>query len=352
MPTINPDYKPDWEALHDHHAAERKRILEKQNALMEQDGEFYKQGLQHDAPERIKLSRKQEALQTEFSKHHTQCLRCLDTYQHKTIQDAARWVFRNFDPNMGSYNAYTVHKIDFEKFTTIEQVNRAWSEANKISEQINAEKAGSLPVGEPGGKDIFQETGKNRVGSAWQEFDMKELHPGGYYPRGGHVHTLVTVDQRENEYHICFMQDPDIERGGFYVEGEIAALATAMFNRVQGAHAEKTLPKSLPGAVSKIKGWLSSLVNIASAPDEELPGIHPHQFHFYVHHRPIPLHRERFLVVDMKFENERFGMEDVSFVHYDVIPSVIQKAYKDKTVISNEAKPGVFPQQEKPAQEI
>lgn len=332
MAVQNPDYKPDWEAIHDHSDAERTRISDEQQALQDQMNELYEQGVRYDDPAYAALMEAKEALQPEWDKHHETCKRCLDTYQHETIQDGARWLFEHFDPNMGAWKTNTVHAVDFDSFTTMDEVFAAWSEASEISDQIEAEATGSLPIGRPDGKDIFENTGSNQIASAWQDFDIRELHPDGYFPRGGHVHTLVTIDQRDGEYHICFMQDPDKLRGGSPVQYEAAGLATVMYQRIYMAQMqEKQKTLALPGS-SMVRGLLSRLTNLVSEPAEKTPEMHPGQFNFYLHTRPHKYWGETFQRVDMDFENGRFTNPDHQHLH--VIPEILQKAYSAQKDVS------------------
>lgn len=267
------------------------------------------------------------ALKEQWTTSHETCLRCLDTYQHKTIQDAAEWIFKNFDPGMGTSATHTEHQIDLEKLTTMDAVRRAWSEANAISEQIEADKIQALPVGRPGGRNIFERAGDNTVASAWQTFDYEERYPGVYDPMGRHTHTLVTVDHRKDEYHICFTQDPDIVRGGSFVSYEIEALATAMYKR---ACAEQVSKPQANTPLSGAKGLVARIASMALA-GAQPSTPRPEQFHFYIHHGPKPHLREEFREVDLRFDRGQFRLGDSQFTRLDVIPEIIQKAYRNTT---------------------
>lgn len=114
MPTPNPDYNPDWDVIQDHHDKMRKRLDEEKRALFVRDNELYEQGnTDYDSPERLELTQKQNDLSSQLRFHQDECTRCLSTYQHPTIQDAAKWAFEHFDPNAG-LRTRTEHKVDFE----------------------------------------------------------------------------------------------------------------------------------------------------------------------------------------------------------------------------------------------
>jgi len=101
----NPEYKPDWQEVHDFHNAERKRIDVEREALQEKENELFQAGVSYQSDERKALTRDSQALQEEWDTHHRECLRCLDRYQHETVQDAAIWLFDRFDPSMGTIGA-------------------------------------------------------------------------------------------------------------------------------------------------------------------------------------------------------------------------------------------------------
>lgn len=108
MAIQNPDYNPEWEALYDYHRAQYERLRDELNAKCR------KEGLRITDPEFDRLSKEQDF-------HHNTCLHCLDTLQHKTVQDFAHWLFHNFE--------LTIDKSfipPFEGFKTLEEARQAW----------------------------------------------------------------------------------------------------------------------------------------------------------------------------------------------------------------------------------
>lgn len=325
MAVPNPDYKPDWQEVHDFHDAERKRIEAERNAIQEREIKLYQAGVSYQSDEMKALNRESQALQKEWDTHHRECLRCLDRYQHETVQDAAQWLFDRFDPGMGTIGAKTIHQIDFEQFETIDEVHEAWARANDVSQQMEADQRNALEIGKPDGSDIFTDTGNNQISSSWQVFDQSSM---GYNPgltNNWHSHSLVTVDQRDGEYHICFMHDPDTHRGGGSPMNFIEDLATTMYRRALAQH-EANKKTALPSSENgfSVRGLLSSVMKTASAfISDDTP--RPYQFHFYIHVRPQHTMKEIFCRVDM--EAGRNGFYDPDFKHFDVIPERIQNAY-------------------------
>lgn len=132
MPVANPEYRVHWQSLHDHHSAERMRISEVRAKLVDQNNAFYESGLEVNSPELTSLEKEIARLDEEFHEHQRVCLRCLDTYQHKTIQDAAQWYFNHFSNNFVGQNIL-IHQIDFEKLQSLEEVRKAFNDAIEIS---------------------------------------------------------------------------------------------------------------------------------------------------------------------------------------------------------------------------
>lgn len=135
MPIPNPEYKENWEELHDHSDAERTR-------LQTEISDLSAQGESDSIYQRV------TELQETRDKHDEICKRCLDTYQHKTVQDAAKWLF-NFCPpglNADHRGSKVVHEIDFEQFETVDAVWEAWREADRISKEVAHETASGGPI--------------------------------------------------------------------------------------------------------------------------------------------------------------------------------------------------------------
>jgi hypothetical protein len=314
MPVPNPDFKPNWQEIYNDHQAESSRLGEEIAALREREGASYKDQVEDDSPEMTDVVSQIETLSTRRDEHDEQSRRCLDTYQHKTIQDAARWIFASFRVDSPTL----IHVMDFENMRSMQDVRDAWKEALAFKQQAEAEQNNRLPVGKPDGQNIFEH---GDTTSAWQVFSLNELFPGK--PAWGKpLHTLVTTDTSNSKYHICFMQDPNLARSERLVETEIAHVATAVYKRaILSATEQKVAPEEPAG---KLSGFLSLIINTAfGAPTKEAPD--PSTFHFYVHHRPAHLQREKFYRVEMEFADDEF--RNPNFIACNCIPERVQSAH-------------------------
>ncbi len=332
MSVINPEYNPAWQEVYDFHDKERTRLHAEIQAIVEASQKLHDSGQSYDAAERQALNKKRIELNEQFGAHNYACQTCLSRYQHKTVQDAAHWVFKNFDPNSFFSARRVEHIFNFESFKTIDEVNQAWSRANEICEQLEAEEKCSLPEGRPEGMDIFERNGNNTVGSAFYAFGKEELFPNGYIQLDK-CKLFITIDKRPNEFHICFTQDAEMEQDGFWLQPNIERLATLMYRRALASQMQKSstlkaLPAPIANLATYVRGFLSTIMTQALAKTGSTEeNIHPGQFHFYIHHpaRRV-LHNEIFNRIDMKFSLGSF--HDPEFHHFTVIPAEIHRAYR------------------------
>lgn len=150
---------------------------------------------------------------------------------------------------------------------------------------------------------------------------MQQLRPS--FPRFGNyadLETLVTIDQRNGEYHICFMQDPKA-KGPLIVANEFETLATIMYKRAVEIN-QNQKPMSL---LSKLRMHFLSKTKDESE-------IKAEQFVFYYHERPHDFEWEEFSRVDMEYDSKAQTFINPRFKRYDVIPEYIQNVHKkDKT---------------------
>jgi len=145
----------------------------------------------------------------------------------------------------------------------------------------------------------------------WRHFQPRELYPIGYAGEFG-VRTLITADQQEDGWHICFMQDWNSP--GASITNTIERLASVIY-REACATAEQSAP------ASGFSGWLAHRMAWrapATVPD-------PWRFHFYQHTPPNPRGvRETIERVTLRFEGGKYRKPGWS--RYPVIPKVIQSA--------------------------
>jgi hypothetical protein len=153
----------------------------------------------------------------------------------------------------------------------------------------------TLPVGKPNGSDIFTQTGANTLTSDWEFFSANKLRI--YQGKNRHIHTLVTIDRREDEAHICFTQDPDPKRAGIPAENCIEQLAGLTLERLRKTNAD----------------------------------LKSSQLHFYLHHTPTVM-KEQFIQIKMQAAHSSYARPEWNF--YDVIPLFIQEALKNNPPVS------------------
>lgn len=266
MPVPNPLYNPEWEAIHNHHAAERDRLMKEIDSL------------EYDTPER-------ESATEQFRHHHDACQDSL-IMQHPTVQDYAAWTFEN----LGLPHDVPVSLPDFEDFKTLDEVRETARRISDTAHEERINKLQQLPCGRPNGQDIFENKGDNTLFSFWRNFDRRELDPKIHHDRND-VHTLVSVDTREDEIHVCFMQDYHDHSD---VRASLPALATAIYNEARA--------------------------NNSSGSE-----IRPERFKFYAHLPPNGLYQKEFFAeVSMTFEDGRFGQG--KWECHKAIPAFIQSA--------------------------
>ncbi len=301
MAVTNPDYDPNWQERQDH-LGERMKEIETERKDIFSSG-------QSNTPENIeRLKELQDTGRETLSEFQG----CITNYRYPTIQEAARALFEGTDPDIGSYETTTIHEVDFDAFQTMDEVYEAWSAANDASRQAEAEARNGLPVGLAGGRDIFSNTGHNTIQTMFQTFEETELYPHDTIRTGKYVSALVTVDQRESECHICFMQDPKRTDTGGAIEPNIEDVASAMYRRINPDAAQN----QNSGFFDRSKqSWTKA---------EDPSGLAPDQVHFYIHHPPQDTWQESFTHVRMEYTNGRFS--DPSWTPFSSIPESLKEA--------------------------
>ena len=204
-----------------------------------------------------------------------------------------------------------VLEVNFEELRTVEEVDAAWRRIHTAVRNSAYEKRASLPIGQPQGLKAFADPVSPGLMRFWRHFDPSELYPRRYTCGSG-VRTLVTTDQQEDGWHVCFMQDWNSP--GAPVAHMIAELASVIY-REACATAEQSAP------VSGFSGWLAH--RVARRRPETIPD--PDRFQFYQHIPPNPRgERERFERVALRSEGGDF--RESNWFEYPVIPKVIQSA--------------------------
>lgn len=258
MAYANPFYDPEWETVHDRHETERTRISAELNNLAKAGAfgsDTYRQA------------------EAEFDRHHQACLASFKM-QYPTIQEYAAWLFRNFDVSMSDWEGGTpVPMVDFATLRTIEEADRAWSRVHRTVSNSAAERRLSLPTGQPDGLRAFADAASPTLSRYWREFLPRELYPVGYAGGAG-IRTLVTVDEQDDGWHVCFMHD--WESVGVSVTNAIGRLATAI-------HREACALAEQQGTTSGgVRAWLERRRAVRA----RAVMLAPDRFYFYQHLPP------------------------------------------------------------------
>jgi hypothetical protein len=302
MTYANPHYDPEWKTVHDHHAAERARVEAEQDRL---------------ARAGAMLSDAYKQAKAEFDRHHQTCLAAIKA-QHVTVQDYAAWLFREFDVSTVDWEgAIPVPVVDFEELRTIEEADRAWSRVRQIVSDSASERRNSLPTGQPEDLRAFADAASPSLTRYWREFSPRELYPSGYYAGDSGTRTLVTADEQDDGWHVCFMQDAN--NVGVSVTNAIERLATAVYREACA------LAEQQASASGGVRGWLAR--RRAGRARAAMPV--PERFHFYQHLPPRggSLLGEQFDRVDLAFRDGRY--RDPEWAAYPVVPAAIQSARFD-----------------------
>jgi hypothetical protein len=173
-----------------------------------------------------------------------------------------------------------VPEPDLASFRTVEEADAAWLRIEGWVADSADEMRGSLPVGQPEGLEAFADPASPKLFRYWRHFLPRDLYPAGCGGELG-VRTLVAVDEQEDGWHICFMQDSNSLSGS--VTNVIERLATAVY-REACANAEQRLPKT--GGLSKV---------VCPEPRTARPARRSQsRFHFYQHLPPAGGVREAF----------------------------------------------------------
>jgi hypothetical protein len=295
MAYANPDYNADWETVHDRHHLQRTQATQEMTRLTGA-GQM--------------MTDAYGAAKAAFDLHHQACL---DAHQSQfaTVQDYAWWLSENWSLPYGYDASIPMPHIDIEGLRTMHEASAAFSQAARELENAVNKKQRRLPVGQPKGLSAFANANSVGLHRYWREFSPRDLYPQGYAPSG--VRTLVTVDEIEDGWHICFMQDGGSP--GVSVTNAIGRLATAFF-REANAIAEQQLQH---GGKKGLRAWYARWTRHKHA-----PLLNPDLFHFYQHLPPTAHLKEDFDCVTLRFENGEYRQPE--WVHFETVPAIVQSA--------------------------
>jgi hypothetical protein len=284
MTIANPEYNPDWEELYTHHQAECKRL----NQIPFDD-----------------LTEEEHAAMGE---HSEQLRRCLDTYQHETFADAAKYVFERFDPaDLAGLEGF-IQPIDYDAFTSMAEINQAWKDADNAVRMIQTDRRSSMEVGQPDAddlpSDLFCDIGGN-LQTAPQIFSNTWL---------GQTEVMTTIDRRDDAIYICFLNNNE----GVSVVNAIEDFATVMRQQIeQSLKAEKA---QQPGQGWKVGKMLSVFQGMGKPSMPELV--------FFQHVPPMEYRKETFSRVGLTLTGDSYS--DPKWKELDRIPEYLQRLRREK----------------------
>lgn len=289
----NPHYNPEWEQVHARHAPKRDQAMTE---------------MQHLAATGKMGTPVYDEAKADFEWHHRACL---DAHQSQfaTVQDYARWLL-TWGGNSYLYDSgIPVPHLDVDELCTMPEATAAWSRITKEAEEARNKKLHSLPIGQPEGLKAFGDPCSNRLTRTWRTFSPDELYPEGY-GKGGTA--LVTADELEDGFHVCFGQD--LSFPGQLPSQYFPLFAAALYREVNALH-------ELPASNSFV-AWFRRRRG------KGMPAAYPaERFLFYLHVPPQNGLKEHFDRVMLRFEGGKFH-ED-SWATFKSIPAVIQSAYHD-----------------------
>lgn len=291
----NPDYNPEWEQVHARHAPKRDQAMTE---------------MQHLAATGQMGTPVYDEAKADFEWHHRACL---DAHQSQfaTVQDYARWLSENWSLPYGYEAGIPMPHIDVAGFRTMNEASSAFSQASGELQDAVHKKQHRLSIGQPEGLIAFANASSVGLHRYWREFLPRDLYPQGYAPSG--VRTLVTVDEVEDGWHVCFMQDWDSP--GVSVTNAINRLATAFFREANAIAEQQVQHSEKKGLRALFARWTVH---------KHAALLDPDRFHFYEHLPPTAHSKEDFDHVTLSFENGEY--QNPEWIHFRSVPAIIKSA--------------------------
>jgi hypothetical protein len=314
MTTLNPEYNPEWQTIHDEHDAKRTRINKQRQHIQEQMDALFEQRIDYEDPAYQALRTQDENLSKKWDFHHQACLKSF-RMQHRTIQEYAEWVFRNFDPSLSFVKGVHRQFPDIKSLTSLEQVNQEYIRILEQKEHDQAQILDSMQTGRPDELDIFELNGNNKI-------ETRHVVFSGPFLRN--VSCFMTVDKRDDAIHVCFTHDH--HHKGQSAINAIEHIATQLLKHFNSISDQPTLEATTQNRALKLFDTIKKTFSSAGTPTQAFSNYRPEQMHFYSH---VPAHRnarESFSLVIMDFENGQYVRPD--WRSYKVIPELIQNSYR------------------------
>lgn len=308
MPFPNARFNPDWKAVHDLHDQGRSRASDQMKRIYKMDA---------GSCEELALAK------ADFDRHQDACFQALVS-QHRTVQDYAAWLLRDFPLGRDVELLGDVYvPPDFSTMQTVEQVDAAYHHTEQRMETDNRERRGRLATGQPPGLLAFGDARSPKLRSYWREFSGRELDPDGYFSSSGAA-TLITVDEQVDGWHVCFMQAAEVR--GVSVTNCFELLATCIYREA----------RSLAGVSDTHRNPLKRLVRRWTA-REHNDRFAPGRFHFYQHSVANQTFPETFDRVGLSFDEGKF--HSLEWTGFKLVPQAVQQAREECERAQAEASP-------------
>jgi len=195
MPTQNSFYTPEWEEIYAQHERERKYFETERDRIYP---------LYLKEKEKFETTYKSIECNREF--HHKICLYCLDTLQHKTVQDYWKWATDTIHIKK-LFEEIGLDSPDPESFTSIKDASDYLSNLHTKSKKFGLLKSNESPVLSPESPEtylgIFEDSKESDLSSEWRTFNVDLPNTTETVD----ITTLVFVDKRKDQVHVCFYTD-------------------------------------------------------------------------------------------------------------------------------------------------
>jgi hypothetical protein len=135
-------------------------------------------------------------------KHHQTALMATFRQQHKTVQDYATWVLRDFPLLIEIESEEIVFPdLKIENFETLEEVDKFWEHCCHLKRKYEFLCRANMKIGNSQKINAFDKNGSSTIEYVWCNFENDFDHDGN---RG--ELTLATVEKTVAMWRVCFMQ--------------------------------------------------------------------------------------------------------------------------------------------------
>ena len=335
MVRANPDYNPDWNKIYNQQEIERDDIANEIAILRKHevnlnDGRYtyYTKENAGQADDTIReLLEEINALEITKHGHQSEMQRCLELYQHETMQGAIDYIIAQLDSASETALIEFALSLDANEFENVDDFLETLDTQRIHIAAYEIEQHYGLQIGQPGDQNIFEDIGTNQITSAYHTFTGDDLKDFGFYTSGGYsVSALVVIDKRDDEYHISLEQDHVPMKPGESVEMQYLKLASAIYWALSPGNPPPLIPENSLQAFlyRNVTEPFKSVARTLSKDDSELP-LPPGNFYFYLHQRPQHNRKEAFLFLDMDFKNGQFLHTRIS--PFNCVPRAIKEAH-------------------------